>query len=231
MLSAPKEINYYFPSMTEVDVGKEWRALDQTYSQMSEEELHDLAGKAYELTDIAKEALRAQISSRGLQLELRDAPPDTPELEEGEPQGEFDPADLTLVSVAEVWDADEARQLMKSLHELGFPVYLGPENLENVDDFHSKFDNGLEVRVRDVDQQRALHVLSLIPSEKNAEEEDPEENTAFLPRCPKCHSEEIVFEELVAGASHRGSDSPQKFRWHCDACGNDWEDDGVGEQS
>ena len=37
--------------------------------------------------------------------------------------------------------------------------------------------------------------------------------------CPKCHSEEIVFQELDAKTA--------TFNWSCDACGHVWNDDGV----
>ncbi len=214
--------------MSDLDVSKQWRVLEETYGQMGEEELRDLAGKAYDLTDIAKQALQAQISSRGLQISLREHPAGAADHQEAEPHGDFDPAELTLVSVAQVWDAAEARRVMKPLHAAGFAVYLGPENLEHVEDFHSSFDNGVEVRVRDVDQQRALHALSLLPSEK--QDGPTEEEQEYVARCPKCHSDEIVFEELVAAASASGPSS-NSFRWRCDACGNEWEDDGVEEQN
>jgi DNA-directed RNA polymerase subunit M/transcription elongation factor TFIIS len=214
--------------MNDIDVGKQWRVLEETYGQMSNEELRDLADGAYELTDIAKQALQAQISSRGLQVALREQPIDAPDSQETEPTGDFDPAELSLVSVAQVWDAAEARRLMGALHEAGFPAYLGPENLENVDDFHSGFENGVEVRVRDVDQQRAFHALSRLRPDKD--DNNPQEDEEYVARCPKCHSDQIVFEELVAAAAVSGSASAQKFRWHCDACGHEWEDDGVEGQ-
>ena len=214
--------------MSDINVSKQWRVLEETYSQMGEEELRDLAGKAYDLTDLAKQALQAQISSRGLKIQLREDPADATDNEEAEPRGDFDPAELSLVSVAQVWDAERARRVMGALHDAGFAVYLGPENLGNVDDFHSSFNDGVEVRVRDVDRQRALYALSLLPSEKR--DGTAEEEQEYVARCPKCHSDEIVFEELVAAASAAGSTSPGNFRWRCDACGHEWEDDGIAEQ-
>jgi DNA-directed RNA polymerase subunit M/transcription elongation factor TFIIS len=214
-------------TMSDIDIGKQWRALEETYGQMGEEELRDLAGKAYDLTDVAKQALQAQILSRGLQIELREHPADAPDSHEAEPAGDFDPGELSLVSVTLVWDAERARRVMSALHAAGFAAYLGRDNLENVGEFHSSFDTGVEVRVRDVDQQRALHALSLLPSEK--QDGAAEEEQEYVARCPKCHSDEIVFEELVAAASATGSPTSNKFRWRCDACGNEWEDDGVEE--
>jgi hypothetical protein len=44
--------------------------------------------------------------------------------------------------------------------------------------------------------------------------------------CPKCRSDEIVFEGRAAAAgTEPGPDA--KFDWHCDACGHVWEDDGI----
>ena len=40
--------------------------------------------------------------------------------------------------------------------------------------------------------------------------------------CPKCHSEDIVFQEIDAQTS--------KFNCTCDACRHQWNDDGVEQQ-
>ena len=215
--------------MSDIDVEKAWRDLEEIYSQMSEEELRGLADQAYELTDMAKQALHAQISSRGLMIELAETPPNPEPLAEDEPKGDLNPADLDLVSVSQVWDADAARRVMRALYGSGIPAYLGPENLEEVDDFHSSFENGVEIRVREVDQQRALRALASVSTETDEPEADAEK--PYAARCPKCQSEEIVFR----GFDHDSSDgqplSQQKFHWTCDACGHEWEDDGIEEGS
>lgn len=51
-------------------------------------------------------------------------------------------------------------------------------------------------------------------------------------QCPKCHSVEVVFDsrecdgsEVEPGAAREDS----KYNWHCDACGFQWQDDGIEE--
>ena len=51
-----------------IDVQQLWRELEETYSQMADEEFESLASQAYELTDIARQVLQRQITSRGLKL-------------------------------------------------------------------------------------------------------------------------------------------------------------------
>jgi DNA-directed RNA polymerase subunit M/transcription elongation factor TFIIS len=211
--------------MGDIDVEKEWRILEGAYSQMSDEELRDLATQAYDLTDIAKQALSAQLSSRELGIKLADAPPASPGADVTEPRGDLDPSNLNLECAAQVWDADEARQSMQALYDAGIPAYLGPENLENVDNFHSSFGSGVEIRVRDKDLQRAFGALAVASQQK--EDEDPKADEPYVARCPKCQSEEIVFRGFDSDAP---SASQAKFQWTCDACGHEWEDDGIEGQ-
>jgi DNA-directed RNA polymerase subunit M/transcription elongation factor TFIIS len=209
--------------MNEIDVQKEWSSLVEAYAGMSDEELCSLAEKAYELTDLAKQALTAELSARNIDANLVEQTPLSDASEE-EQERDFDANDLDLVSIARVWDADEAARVMTPLRDAGIPAYLGPDNLEKVSDFHSTFDAGVEIRVRRIDEQRALRVPTLASPQPESE---PEEEQPCVVLCPACKSDEIVFEELVAAASASDSTSTQKFRWKCDNCGHEWEDDGV----
>jgi len=206
------------------DVQRQWRELEETYLQMADEELESLASEAYELTDIARQVLQRQITSRGLKSSLNLAPPPDEDPGDG-PRGDLDPAELPLVHCTDVWSADEARSVLDALRTAGIPAYLGPELVEKVEDFHSNFEKGIEVSVLDVDQQRAYAALRNVS--RPADDLSEDDSEAALPRCPKCGSEEIVFLELERAAGHEDDDP--KFHWHCDACGNDWEDDGVAE--
>src|SRR4051794_23313055 len=90
---------YHLETMETIDRAEEWRRLKELYLEKSDEELEVVAHDAYELTDVARQALEAEIARRGLKLEMRKAP--EPELEV---QGNFilDPSDLNLVSVQQV---------------------------------------------------------------------------------------------------------------------------------
>jgi hypothetical protein len=211
----------------DIDVQKEWRELLETYSQMADQELQSLAAEGYELTDLAKQALQSQLKARGLKADLVETPPVSEAFDEGDQRdqrGNVDPSELDLIDVMRAWDANEARTLKSALDKGGVPSFIGPNNLDSVDDYHGSFENGIPIRVRESDQQRAARALapmfSAVPKDTSAEDD-------YQARCPKCHSDEIVFLELDRSSSP--PDAEPKFHWHCDACGNDWEDDGVEE--
>jgi DNA-directed RNA polymerase subunit M/transcription elongation factor TFIIS len=42
--------------------------------------------------------------------------------------------------------------------------------------------------------------------------------------CPKCRSDEVV---LVSVDQAEDESVDSKYNWHCDGCGNEWQDDGV----
>ena len=192
--------------MNDIDVAKTYRALEESYSRLDDEELRDLAERAYELTDIAQQALQAQLSSRGLHIEIAKNSPGSPESADPE-FGDLNPADLEGVTVAWSWNAEGAQPLQKALYEAGIPSYL-------------------EVRVREGEEAKAVRVIADFRRKQG--DQTPEVDWS-PPRCPECHSEDIVFDERVAGASASGSVAAKKFRWHCEACGHKWEDDGVEE--
>jgi DNA-directed RNA polymerase subunit M/transcription elongation factor TFIIS len=211
--------------MPDTDVQKQWGNLVEAYAGMSEGELTSLAEQAYELTDLARQALQAEIKARSLHVELAETASNPPERAQEEAQGDLDPAELDLLPVGRVWDASEAQGLMKTLYEAGVPAYLGPEYAESVDDFRGNFEAGIDVQVRTVDHQRALAALAAA----SPKTDDDTEDEPSVVVCPACKSDEVVFEELVAAASAADSAPSQKFRWRCDACGHEWEDDGIEE--
>jgi DNA-directed RNA polymerase subunit M/transcription elongation factor TFIIS len=202
-------------------VGESQR-LRERYAALTEDELQAVAGDAFELTEVAQQALQSEILRRGLDICLQQAPlQSTPHETE-----KFDPADLDLVVIQRAWDSEEARKLMGILHEAGFPCYLGPDNLDDVDAFDSSFDQGVDIKVREVDNQPAQHALSqALPPE-------PDPDTVYIARCPKCQSTEIVFQGLDQNpATGSAATSSSNFNWTCDACGYQWNDDGIEERS
>ena len=210
--------------MNDFDTQRQWRDLEETYSAMSDEELCSLAEKAYDLTDLAKQALTEQLSVRKLDVAIVAQPAAQPTNEQQEPEGDLDPKELDLVSIARVWDTDEADAVLYKLYDAGVPTYLGPDNVENVSELHGNFDSGVDVKVRTVDERRALRQLGQVSPQPEAEEDE-----ACEVWCPVCKSNDVVFEEMVTAASASDSAPSQKFRWKCDHCGHVWEDDGIEE--
>ena len=133
------------------------------------------------------------------------------------------PTDEGLIVVHRVWSLEEARTIKKLLEDARVPAYFGPGNIDNLDALQDEYEHGIDVKVWDEDNLHALQVLnSGLPLEPK-EEEDKEKD--YVPVCPKCHSDQIVFRSLDS----RGATSPfdSKFHWRCDACGYRWTDDGV----
>ena len=201
--------------MQNTDPAEEWRRLMEIYAQMNEYGLQAVADEAYDLTDLARSALQAEIRTRGLNIKLRDS--------HAPPEGNLDPSELNLVVARRVWDRDEARRVKDLLEAASIPSYLGPDNLDRVDDFQASFEEGVDVKVRDVDQQRALWELN------RSLPKDPGADAVLHYVCPKCKSPEIVFLGLEGEETEPAEDSvaASKFNWSCDACGHHWRDDGV----
>jgi DNA-directed RNA polymerase subunit M/transcription elongation factor TFIIS len=206
--------------MDSLDPVEESRRLQEHYARLSDDELQAAADEGYDLTDLAKEALQAEIRGRGLHIQPKSAPA---QLEPDPVTGDFDASDLDLVVVSRVWDLTEALLLKSILDDARVPSYLGPDDIEK-DTFRGSFNRGVDLKVRYVDNQRALQAISQsLPP-------DSEVETDYVPRCTKCHSSEIVFQSLdSASAANSAFDST--FNWSCDACGHRWKDDGIEEEA
>lgn len=210
---------YDLGTMETIDRAEEWRRLKELYLQKTDEELEEVAADGYELTDVARQALEGEIARRGLKIELQKAPrPAT------EPSGDSLPdfEQIELVRLVQVWDRLEAKNTIDALNSSGLPAFIGPDNVGRVEDFKGSFDRGVDIKVRYVDNQRALQVLSWAsPAEGGRSDSDDDVQFA---RCPKCQSEEILFLSLDGDAPDERN---AKFNWRCDACGYEWKDDGL----
>lgn len=219
---------------------QEWRELSERYEQMSDEELQNLANEAYELTDMAKELLQGEIARRSLKIKLLTEPPAVaggakpPVVDDDD----FDPESLDLVTATRVWDMEDARRVKTICNDAGVPSYFGPNHVEDVEAVHPlfeaeaikalkrNFEVGIEVKTPRHYQQRFLAALRYADAQKPPTDIDKPEPD-YAAECPKCHSPEIVFEGLD-GTVPDPTDAA--FKWHCDACGHNWNDDGVEEE-
>jgi len=207
--------------------------LQKTYTLMTDEELAAVASDANDLTENAQQALRAEMAKRGLKIAPKPAADPRPEPTIREVEDEDPDSDLQVV--ASVHSPEEARFLQAVLNSSSIRSCLGPDNADDVDSFHGGFDKGVDLKVYFPFAGKAYSVIDRARRDMPAEfqhqdepEEETEEDLRCTARCPKCHSEEIVFEGRAAVAgSEPGPDA--KFDWHCDACGHAWEDDGIEE--
>jgi DNA-directed RNA polymerase subunit M/transcription elongation factor TFIIS len=209
--------------MKSIDPLEEWHRVKERYSLMSEDELQVVADDAYDLTDIARKALQAEISGRGLAIRLRDRP--APRSSRPQAPADLDAANAIVKVVRRVSGLPEARRVQFILEASNIPSCLGPDNLENADAFEPGFEGEVDVKVCDIHLRRARTVLNqYLPPEP----EGPEElkDTDWVAQCPKCHSTEI-FLQGPDEESANDADSSSKSGWSCDACGHQWNDDDI----
>jgi len=201
----------------ESDPAREWLSMQQIYSQMKQDELENIAAKAYELTDVAKKALEMEIKRRQIEVALELQPPDRPERPPMHTEEEF--LDLALVPVYRAFSANQAQMAASSLDKANIPWRFGPDNLDRIDDFRGSYEDGVNLKVQNWDYVWAKR---LMPAESQ-----PAPSLTFPEGpvlCPACHSDQVVLDSAEQTPSNRSVD---KFNWHCEACGHKWQDDGV----
>jgi hypothetical protein len=208
------------------DLASEQRQLQERYSAMTDEQLESVADEAYDLTETAQETLRAEIRSRRSPIQLRGAP--TAE-EPAFGSSALDTSELDLDVIHRAWDIEDARRVKETLDTWSVPSYIGPDNVDNLADFHGSFEHGVEIKADKADQQRAFAALRTMPQSET--EANPEADAInVLACCPRCRSTEIVFESLDPSPDGKsGFDS--KFNWSCDGCGYRWKDDGIEQEA
>ena len=191
------------------------------YAGISEGELEELADNAGSLTEVAKEALKAEILRRRLGIALRDS------VEEDLGFSPF----VTVRTFMNVPDALLAKSILDSA---GVECYLGDENIVGIDWFLSNAVGGVKLRIRQEDVATAAELLDQSPPEAFYVDGVGEYKQ---PRCPNCKSFDVSFEELdrpaayasLAGAWFTGIVPPvplKRHGWNCHSCGYAWEESG-----
>lgn len=203
--------------------------LAEHYRQMTEGELIQLAQYPSSLTEMAQGALQQEIASRRLRVPLPEVPatpeppPDTPD--EGSPYAE----ERQLVVVCTVYSLRDALQVQRILDIAGIPFYMGPEKAMGIEGVRSNYGDGVDVKVMRIGAGWAVEALarSYEPKDEPREQTiDWDDGVAI--RCPRCRSEDVVFERLSDNTREKGPASPT-FHWRCGSCGHSWEDDGIAK--
>jgi len=215
--------------MDTVDAAAEWRRLAEHYRQLTDDELIDLARGRAELTDVAQQCVSDEVLARRLKIEpvkreearpaLVPEPLDSPYAEE-----------RSLVTLCTVWSARDALEVQSLLDGAGIPFYMGKESATGVDRVTSNFAEGVDVSIMNVGLPWARDLLrNYFPKDEPASGNSDELPEASI-RCPKCKSEEIVFEHMQDQDPATHQRIAQKYQWKCDSCGYEWEDDGVAKE-
>ena len=159
-----------------MSVEQEWRRLHQLYAAMSDVELLELARGKAGLTDVAQQAVDAEMDSRGLQdkAQTEALPKVAPELS----ASEEDPSLVELMTFQIAMDAETALQ---ELDDRGIPVRMEPAMRQMVEGGPRIKTNWLTIFVEKTRQSEAVQVLRermglfplLAPEELDAQD-DPD---------------------------------------------------------
>jgi hypothetical protein len=235
--------------MTMIDPEKEQRRLAEFYSGQLDGELEKVAGQAYELTDVARETLSAELTKRGLTPNLAEQPPiivkpakKGASPKSGDPPPEPLPVEVPpsneiefqeMVGIRVFRDLPQALLAKGSLESAGIDCMLADDNLIRLDWFYSNAVGGIKLLVSAEDATDAEQVLSQpIPEHLEVVGLGDYEQ----PKCPKCGSLDVNFRELdpatylSLGGSYWGIFVPipiHRRAWNCHSCDAEWEDDGV----
>jgi hypothetical protein len=225
--------------MPKFDPEHEKRRLAEFYAGQMDGELEKVAKEAYELTGLAREALRAELTKRGSGIALveqtpaiappialpGDPPPEAPPVLSS-PEGELEMQEM--VTIRNFRDLPEALLAKGSLDSAGINCALIDDNMVRLDWFWSNLMGGVKLQVQKEDAAIAKEILDQpIPESFDVTGVGEYDQ----PHCPNCQSLDVNYREISPAAYVSAMVSvPIPFHrraWRCRACLVEWEDDGV----
>ena len=202
--------------MADHDPEEERQRLSKLYAGMSDGELEAVAEDSAELTDVARQALTDELARRH---------PEEPAVRNTGVSPERDSVELAdVVSIRQFRDLPEALLAKGALDSAEIESFLVDDNMIRMDWFYSNLVGGIKLCVKQEDAEAALDLLEqAIPEEFEVDGVGPYEQ----PRCPKCQSLDIAFEDLnqpVAWVSAYvlAPIALHRKRWVCHSCGHRW---------
>ncbi len=228
--------------MATIDPEQERRRLAEFYSLQMDGELEKVAAQAGELTDTAREVLRAELSRRGLGAEPLERalvpplvpvpPPPTGQIKT--PSDELSASlddDLALremVTLRRFRDMPEALLAKGCLESAGIESCLLDDNMVRLDWFWSNLVGGIKLQVDPKEVEAANEILNQpIPDGFDVAGVGEYQQ----PHCPRCESLDVNFQEVLPAAyvsAYLSVPIPFHRRaWRCHACDAEWEDDGI----
>ena len=137
--------------MTQIDPEQERTRLSEVYAQQTDEELATVAQQGYELTEVAREALRAELGKRGLY---------TGQLEEVSSTADDSAEFRDLVEIRRYWNLLEAQLAKGLLESAGIDAFLFDDNMLRMDWFNANAIGGAKLRVDARNAEEANRILS-----------------------------------------------------------------------
>jgi ribosomal protein L37AE/L43A len=209
----------------QTDPSRDWQALSELYRKKSDEEINELAQEFADLTEVAREVLRGEMKTRGMDDPATPKPParrgrkeaekhwdapGQPAVRDEEEESEL-PREYTwktpLCTCATV---AQAKQIAEVLRRAKIESWIeGGQN---------PWDAGslrVVVAADELDQAREL-MANPIPQEV-VEETSVEAPEYVAPACPACGAEDPVLEGV----------EPVN-QWLCETCGRQWNEGAEG---
>jgi hypothetical protein len=160
-----------------MSVNQEWQRLQQLYAAMSDDELLHLAADKAELTEVAQQAIDAEMSQRGLEMPVEETAPVAPE---AEGESEADPSLIELITFQIPTDAETA---MRLLDEHNVPAHMEHAVRQVNEDGPKVKMNWLSIFVERSRKEDAMAVLrkgmglfpALSPEEMDSDDEEGDE--------------------------------------------------------
>jgi len=144
--------------MAQIDGQRERKRLAELYVGMEKGELEEIARDANSLTAVAREVLRAEMLSRGME-----APPANAEAAQTSASKNEAPSPVMIARYGGVPEALLAKSMLDSA---GIESFLGDENLVRLDWFYSNLVGGIKLMVRKEDAETARALLEKNTPEK-----------------------------------------------------------------
>jgi hypothetical protein len=192
---------------------QERQRLTKLYAGLSDGELQEFADDAASLTEMAREALKAELDRRGLDIKL------------GGPRAVDSVEQRKLVTIRKFRDLPDALLAKGRLDSVGIESFITDDNMVRMDWFISNLLGGIKLRVNPEDAEVATELLDQpIPETFDVEGVGEYQQ----PRCPECKSMDIIFEHLNKPILYTSAYflAPLPVRrnlWKCESCGHTWQ--------
>ena len=137
--------------------------------------------------------------------------------------------DRALITLRTVWSVRDALKLQNLLDGASIPFFMGREKATGVEQVTLDFAKGVEVKIMSIGLPWARMAMNdYWPADEPQEAVVEVEEIPV--RCPHCDSTDVVFRRLLDPGKTLEGGIGTRFEWTCDACGKQWEDDGVAEE-
>jgi len=169
--------------MARIDPEQERRRLAEFYAYQMDGELEKVAGQAEDLTDLGREALRAEMARRGLSAAKLEERSETHEaaasasergelvINESAYRDRNDAEFRDLVTIRSFWDLLEAELAKGLLDAAGIESFLSDSNMVRLDWFNANALGGMKLRVDASNVGAASRVLDESVADAAAAEE------------------------------------------------------------